>query len=138
MRANALLTPGFRTLTLRAQSVRRSPASEAAMFLSPAPLLLSTQLLLAADEVPRLDYEITCRAARPLSAQDTRTYQTCMNDETGARSQLERQWLQFPASAKGRCTQEASLGGSPSCVELLTCLQIAKDVDPGGEPTRRP
>ena len=67
--------------------------------------------------------------ARPLIPQDTNFYQTCVNDETRARSQLERQWPQLPTSAKGRCTQEANLGGSPSYVELLTCLQIAKEVD---------
>ena len=98
------------------------------MLLSHAALILSAHLVLAADAVPRLDYEATCRAVRPLIPEDKTPYQTCVSDETLARSQLERQWEQLPA-AKGRCIQEATLGGSPSYVELLTCLQLARDVD---------
>lgn len=115
------------------------------MLLPHAALILSAHLLLAADGVPRLDYETTCRAARPLSVVDKTPYQTCVQDETLARSQLERQWAQLPADAKGRCMQEATLGGSPSYVELLTCLQLAKDtnLDAGApaierRPSRRP
>jgi hypothetical protein len=108
------------------------------MLLSPSLLLLGTQLVLAADEVPRLDYEATCRGAQPLTAEDRRPFQNCINDQTQARSQLERQWDSFPASAKSRCTQEATLGGSPSYVELLTCLQIAKDVNLDNSNHRQP
>ena len=99
------------------------------MLWSPAALILSAHLVLAADGVPRLNYEATCRAAQPLTAEDRTPYRNCVNDETRARSELERQWGQFPAAAKGRCTQEATLGGSPSYVELLTCLQLAQETD---------
>jgi hypothetical protein len=102
---------------------------ETAMLLSYAALILSAPVLLAADDVPRLNYESNCRAAQPLSAEDKTPYQNCVNDETRARSQLERQWGEFPAAAKGRCTQESTLGGSPSYVELLTCLQLAKETN---------
>ena len=99
------------------------------MLLSHAVLILSAHFVLAADAVPRLNYEATCRAAQPLTAEDKTPYQTCLSDETLARSQLERQWEQLPAAAKGRRIQEAALGGSPSYVELLTCLQLAKETN---------
>src|SRR5215210_5415070 len=118
----------------------RSLHRRLAMLLPHAALILSAHLLLAADAVPRLDYETTCRAARPLSAVDKTPYQTCVQDETLARSQPERQWAQLPAEAKSRCMQEATLGGSPSYVELLTCLQLAKDTnfDAGAPAIERP
>jgi hypothetical protein len=105
------------------------------MLLSHAVLILSAHFVLAADAVPRLDYEATCRAARPLTAEDKTSYQTCVSDETLARSQLERQWEQLPAAAKGRCIQEAAFGGSPSYVEPLTCLQLAREMDLNAGPS---
>ena len=97
------------------------------MLLFPAALILSAHVLLAAESVPHLDYEATCRAARPLTREDRTPYQNCVNNETRARPQLERQWGGLSAAAKGRCIQESTLGGSPSYVELLTCLQLAKE-----------
>ena len=105
------------------------------MLLFPAALILSAHVLLAAESVPHLDYEATCRAAQPLTPEDKTPYQTCVSDETLARSQLERQWEQLRAAAKGRCIQEAALGGSPSYVELLTCLQLAREMDLNAGPS---
>ena len=108
------------------------------MLLFPAVLLLSAPLGLA-SEVPHLDYEATCRAARPLIPEDRTPHQTCVNDQTRARSELERRWGQFPTAAKGRCIAESKLGGSPSYVELLTCLELAQDapLDPGAPKIER-
>ncbi len=41
-------------------------------------------------------------------------------------AQLETQWSQFRESDKTQCTGEANIGGTPSYVDLLTCLQAAK------------
>jgi hypothetical protein len=97
-----------------------------------AALILGAQILGSpavpiADGVPRLDVEATCRAAHPLTADDRAPYRNCMDDQTRARATLERGWAGFPAPAKDRCTREATLGGSPSYVELLTCLELARD-----------
>jgi hypothetical protein len=96
------------------------------MFLSRAALVLAHAILIA-DGVPRLDVEATCRAAHPLTAEDRAPHRNCMDDQTRARSTLERGWGQFPVAAKTRCVREATLGGSPSYVELLTCLELARD-----------
>jgi hypothetical protein len=94
----------------------------------PSSLILSSWLIVAAaDEVPRLDIEATCRAAQPLTHEDRRPYENCMRDERGAEADLRRQWSSFSAPSKTRCAQEATIGGTPSYVELLVCLQLAND-----------
>jgi hypothetical protein len=50
-----------------------------------------------------------------------------MKDEQAARVTLAPQWEKFAASDRATCTQNETTGGSPSYVELLTCLQIARD-----------
>ena len=65
------------------------------MPLSHAALILSAHLVLAADEVPRLDYEGTCRAQLPAADQGKGLERECLNSQRRARSQLEQQWGQF-------------------------------------------
>jgi len=99
------------------------------MLLSQAALVLSAHLVLAADEVPRLNYEATCRALLPSGEQGKGLDQDCLNSQRRARSQVEQQWGQFSAAAKSRCTQVSTLGAAPSYVELLTCLENARDTN---------
>src|SRR3954466_3957272 len=54
---------------------------------------------------------------------------TVPNSQRRARSQVEQQWGQFSAAAKSRCTQVSTLGVAPSYVELLTCLENARDTN---------
>jgi hypothetical protein len=48
-------------------------------------------------------------------------------DEKKARDQLQTQWSQFESTTKSACTRETSIDGTPSYVELLTCLEMARD-----------
>ena len=53
----------------------------------------------------------------------------CMADQIKARDDLVRQWAQFAPDSRARCTQMVTgIAGMESYVELLTCLQMAKDV----------
>ena len=53
----------------------------------------------------------------------------CLKDEEGARMTLVSQWTQFAQESRTRCVRMVGDGAaSQSYVELLTCLQIAKDV----------
>ncbi len=99
------------------------------MLLSQAALVLSAHLVLAADEVPRLDYEATCRALLLPADQGKGLENDCLNSQRRARSQVEQQWGQFSAAAKSRCTQVSTLGAAPSYVELVTCLENARDTN---------
>jgi hypothetical protein len=80
----------------------------------------------SAASVPTLDIEKTCRRAQPLSAGEKSAYQSCMNDENEARKELIKTWSTFKPGAQTTCVQETKIGGAPSYVELVTCLQLDK------------
>jgi hypothetical protein len=90
-----------------------------------------------AQDVPRFDIPAMCRAAPRLEASDQGTYQTCVRDETEARTQLERQWTGFDARQRQTCVQEGSVEATPSYVQVLTCIQIASGNAPPAS-ARRP
>jgi hypothetical protein len=90
-------------------------------------IALSWQPIVAiADDVPTYDVRDTCRAE---SAQDASTgaAAACLADEQKARETLVAQWTQFPPETRTSCMElEGGITGVRSYVELLTCLQIAK------------
>jgi hypothetical protein len=75
-------------------------------------------------ELPRYDVEAMCRAAPSLEAGARNTDRSCVRDETQAREQLAQHWSGFNAQRREACVQEASIGGPPSYVALLTCMQM--------------
>ena len=95
-------------------------------------IALSTQLFMTvADGVPKFDIARGCRVdstqAFDLSVGLNETVKRCVADEQQALAQLEKQWSEFRGSDKAQCTGEANIGGTPSYVDLLTCLQLAQD-----------
>jgi hypothetical protein len=88
-------------------------------------ILTATQILLAADSVPKFDVERTCRAAAAAGLPG-RDSAECQRDEQDARSKLEKDWSQYSAAQHGECDGLVTTGGAPSYVELLTCLEMAK------------
>jgi len=105
------------------------------------PILLATShIVLAADTVPKLNYEPSCKAAVATAAIGSRDESACKRDEEAARAKLEQVWSQFKADDQQRCVRLTSLGGSPSYVELLTCLEMSRDAsgmpDNGGRSQR--
>ena len=95
----------------------------------PVPVLIlgSTLFTLAADRVPVLKVEPSCRAAGTAGMNTGRTAETCMNDENTARDTLGKTWAEFSASDKDHCLSMISTGGGPSYVELLSCLEMSRD-----------
>ena len=98
-------------------------------------LLLSSQIVLAADPVPKFDTGPSCRSAGAAAVMATRNTAACEGDENNARATLEKEWSQFTPSDQARCVGLVTLGGGPSYVELLTCLEMANQVKeiPGGD-----
>ena len=92
-------------------------------------MLLSSQLIVPiADGVPKFDIARSCKldvAATAGLAVD-QSIKSCMNDEQKAKRQLASQWSKFPAAGRASCTSEESIGGTPSYVSLLTCLQLGQ------------
>ena len=88
--------------------------------------LLSNAAL--ADDVPKLDFTKSCRgdvAAYPGGGGN----KACIRDEQRARKTLVSQWKRFSQQSRTRCTSMVTdMVGAQSYVELLTCLQMARDV----------
>jgi hypothetical protein len=97
------------------------------MIVFPA-LMVGAQLIIAvADPVPNLNVEPSCRAAASGFVGIKQDMSVCLDDEKGARDQLVKEWGQFVAEDKTRCTRMATTGGSPTYTELLVCLEMARD-----------
>ncbi len=88
--------------------------------------LLGSQIALAADPVPKFDAAPSCRSAGVVAVIGNRNTAACEKDEDDARATLEKEWRQFTRSDQARCARMVTVGGSPSYVELLTCLEMAK------------
>jgi hypothetical protein len=88
-------------------------------------VLLGAQAASAADGPPKLNVDTSCGAAGA-SGVNGRTHDACMDEENTARKTLSDKWGQFSAGQQTRCTGLVSMGGPPSYVELLTCLEMAE------------
>jgi hypothetical protein len=80
-----------------------------------------------AADVPTLDVSRTCT---PLTGDRSSQIDTdrCFKSEQEARDQLTREWENFPVADRGLCTQTATMGGTASYVELITCLEMKRDI----------
>lgn len=98
----------------------RSGANEAEPRVRPAATTGATGA--AARDLPKLNFEATCRAAA-----DDAARRSCSADEQAARDKLGGQWGRYPAGDRSHCTQVSQMSGFQSYVELLTCLEMASD-----------
>jgi len=76
--------------------------------------------------VPKLDMNPTCKAAEEGAVFIGRTKETCMTGENAAHEVLTRHWSQFHKVDKTTCVGKVNVGGPPSYVELLSCLEMMK------------
>jgi hypothetical protein len=81
-----------------------------------------TLLHVAADTVPPLNIESSCRAAAKMGDQLSldATLRQCLADERGARNELEKQWAQLSPALRQRCLATTETG-------VLLCLQMGQD-----------
>ena len=56
------------------------------------------------------------------------TFEQCVQSEQDVREQLKKAWSSFSAADKQHCVTLAKTGGESSNTELLTCLEMARDV----------
>jgi hypothetical protein len=87
----------------------------------------SSLVTVAADNVPTLKVEPSCKAAGVEGVITGRTADSCLNDEKAAREELVKNWSSFSGDDKTHCLSMVSTGGSPSYVELLSCLEMSRD-----------
>jgi hypothetical protein len=74
-------------------------------------LLLGSQIVLAADLVPKIDIGRSCQSAGAAAVMATRDTAACERDENNARATLEKEWSQFTPSDQARCARLVTLGG---------------------------
>jgi hypothetical protein len=111
-------------------------SSERVMVL-PKVVALSVQLIIpvaGADRLPQLDVEPVCKGIAeqggvtfrdPAVPQEKKN---CIESERAVREQLAKQWSSFSADDRTHCLNETTMGGESSYTELLTCLEMARDV----------
>ncbi|MEA2980368.1 MAG: hypothetical protein QOF09_2191 [Alphaproteobacteria bacterium] len=93
-----------------------------------AALALSATLIAATgSSVPDFDARPSCQAGAQSGVDFQPNVSSCVQDEQQAKSDLVKEWGQFSGSDKDSCVAEAESGGPRSYIELLTCLQVARD-----------
>ena len=81
------------------------------------------------DRVPLINVEQTCKETaetdKAMGLDLPQSVESCMNDENAARQQIAADWLSYSASVRDSCAQEATIGGTSSYVDLLTCMEMS-------------
>ena len=80
------------------------------------------------DRVAVINVEQTCKETaatdRAMNLDLAQPVENCMRDENEAQRQLVTIWSTYPTAIRDRCAEEATLVGSGSYVDLLTCMQM--------------
>src|SRR5215467_10221079 len=84
------------------------------------------------DDIPTLDVNPVCRGiaqqgALEVGLQQT-SFQQCVQSEQATREQIKKEWSTFSAADKSHCVALAKTGGESSYTELITCMEMARDV----------
>ncbi len=91
----------------------------------PIAILATFSPIHVSDTVPTFDIVRECRYEGGSAANVER----CSQDETTALAQLRTEWAQFAGTDQKTCmVTTTTTGGFASYVELLTCLEMARDV----------
>ena len=87
----------------------------------------------AADSVPSWDLTASCRAAASIAYSQTpnsnERLTSCLASEQRIREELNKNWSTFPAADRIACVK--SLTFSPTYTELVTCLEMRRDLKNG-------
>ena len=89
----------------------------------PIAIMVTLSPIPVADSVPQFDIARECRFEGGSAANVDR----CATDEAQALAQLKTEWAQFVGADKSSCTAQTTIGGFASYVDLLTCLEMARD-----------
>jgi hypothetical protein len=81
-----------------------------------------------ADSVPSWDLTASCRAAASAGYSETpnERVKSCLASEQRTREEITKNWSNFPAADRIGCVK--SLTFSPTYTELVTCLEMRRDV----------
>src|ERR1700756_1278864 len=106
------------------------------ILIATASVFLLMTLIFAArfDDVHVLDIKPVCHGIA-LQAMDPSeaggpdlAMSQCLASEQEVRGQLVKAWPDFATADKEHCTREATMAGEASYTDLITCLEMARDV----------
>lgn len=103
------------------------------LFSSFAPVAFALSFPVArADQYPTLNVAPLCHGITSQSdlqeGLNNVTFDQCMKDEQEDRQAMIKEWPTFSSADRGHCIAEAMMGGESSYTELITCLEMARDV----------
>src|ERR1700720_3756968 len=90
----------------------------------PIAILATLSPIPVSNTVPTFDIARECR----FEAGSMVDFDRCSRDEAIALRQLQQAWTEFAGADKKTCVGETTIGGFASYVELLPCLEMARDV----------
>jgi hypothetical protein len=84
------------------------------------------------DDIPTLDVNPVCRGIAmqgelEVGLQQT-SFQQCVQSEQAVREQIKKEWSTFSTADKTHCVALAKTGGESSYTELISCMEMARDV----------
>jgi hypothetical protein len=84
------------------------------------------------DDIPTLDVNPVCHGIAMQGEleeglQQT-SFQQCVQSEQATREQIKKEWSTFTTADKSHCVALAKTGGESSYTELITCMEMARDV----------
>jgi len=84
------------------------------------------------DQYPTLNTTQVCHGITEQSDLEAglraENFDQCMKEEQAVRDTMIKEWTAFSSDDKRHCVAEATMGGDSSYTELLTCLEMARDV----------
>jgi hypothetical protein len=95
-------------------------------------MIMPTILSARSDDIPTLDVNPVCRGIATqgeleAGLQQT-SFQQCVKSEQEVREQMKKEWSTFSTADKSHCVALAKTGGESSYTELITCMEMARDV----------
>jgi hypothetical protein len=102
-----------------------APAIAIAMIM---PAILSAR----SDDIPTLDVNPVCHGIAMQGELEAGlqqvSFQQCVKSEQEVREQIKKEWSTFSTADKSHCVALAKTGGESSYTELITCMEMARDV----------
>ena len=90
----------------------------------PIAIMATLSPIAVSDSVPQFDIVRECR----FEGGPVGSFDRCAQDEAAALSELKANWAKFGGVDQKTCMAATTNGGFVSYVELLTCLEMARDV----------
>jgi hypothetical protein len=84
------------------------------------------------DDIPTLDVNPVCHGIAmqgelEAGLQQT-SFQQCVQSEQAVREEVKKEWSTFSSADKTHCVALSKTGGESSYTELITCMEMARDV----------